>query len=272
MDTVLAVVIAVPVAFFLGVLGTLFLGGDHKVVLDIAVAAVGSFGGAIAGGYAAFALEERRRQRERRDRQIAAANTALVTLTSMWNALYGYESNVVRPAIADESMPEPLWLRLRTTVGYRPQLTFNMDELVFLLRTSDSMALMDLTMQEQRYQDINNALEVRDRLLAEALERMETHGLGRDGLPTHEQIAQAVGPFTVSRLRTTTKVLITNLYRTMKDMSEFHGRFQRVLRTEFGEQDVRTFELNDFTSEIKPANLDGWVSRAMAKCEFKWSE
>jgi hypothetical protein len=68
MDTVLAVVVGVPIALFVGFLcAQVIPGGDHRILADVAIAAVGSFGGAIAGGYSAFALEGQRRKRKERD-------------------------------------------------------------------------------------------------------------------------------------------------------------------------------------------------------------
>jgi hypothetical protein len=263
-SNLLTAVFCTFVAFFLGLLTAILLqGSDHKMLFDLTIAGTGSFGGAVAGGYSAFALEGRRRQREQRDRDIAAANVALVTLSSMWSALYNYEKQIVRKQIADEQSPDPLWLRVRPSASHRQALSFDVANLVFLLKSSDPEVLPELILQGQRYLDVNEALERLESVRNRALERMEASRVGATGHPTRKELVSAIGPLGVSQLSTLTKNLIDYLYRCMADMTTFHGRFQRLLQSELGEQSVRVFALQDFAGEL-PMSVSEWIERARA--------
>jgi hypothetical protein len=270
-SNLLIAVFCATVAFFLGLLtATLLQGGDHKMLFDLTVAGIGSFGGAVAGGYSAFALEERRRQREQHDRQIAAANVALVTLSSMWSVLYNYEKKIIRKAIADDQSPDPLWLRIRPGVSRREALTFNIENLVFLLKTSDPMALHELILQGQRYFDLNEAIDMLAQTRGPVLERMEAAGVGLTGDPTRDELIAVIGPLGVTQLSTLTKGLIEYLYRCMADMTAFHRRLQSLLRAEFGEDEVKAIALEDFAAEL-PMPVPAWIERAVKKCDWRIS-
>jgi len=68
---------------------------EWKDLFAALVALVASF----AGAYAAFAVENYRRIREERQRQIGSANRALYTLYYYWNTLDQYRKEFLEPIL-----------------------------------------------------------------------------------------------------------------------------------------------------------------------------
>ena len=52
---------------------------------------------AFAGAWAAFRFESHRRQREETSRRVAAVNRALYTIYNMWNVLFQFDEECLKP-------------------------------------------------------------------------------------------------------------------------------------------------------------------------------
>jgi hypothetical protein len=127
---VLTVVLLTPVAFFIGlIVARVFPHGDSKPLSDLLIAAVGAFAGTAAGALIALSGDRNRREEERQDQRVEAANVAIHALGQIYSYLWDYKGQIIKP---NESDPMR-WYSISRSVLLSPELEpFDVGRLAFL--------------------------------------------------------------------------------------------------------------------------------------------
>ncbi|MBX3548285.1 MAG: hypothetical protein KF748_03950 [Xanthobacteraceae bacterium] len=120
---------------------------DSKV-FELAITAGSTLVAAFVGSWAAFKLENIRRVKDVREKNVSNANSALYTLYRMWNTLRQYQREVI-----EECRGKPdNWLNMTATLsGIYDNVSVNKDDISFLLATDDPQAFAEVMLENQRH-------------------------------------------------------------------------------------------------------------------------
>ena len=149
--------------YLLMMTGAFFIEYSNKVpelIITVIVTGIAAW----AGGAAAFRAERTTREINLRNKQISAANRAIFKLDQLFNLYLNLKESMVDPCRSDEhrfrtmDSPQP---------GMLPVITFNFDELSFLLdRPGEGLKLLEeLLVLEWKYQVLMITVDHRARFL-----------------------------------------------------------------------------------------------------------
>lgn len=119
--------------------------------------------GATAGAVAAFRMEQRRRDREKTDLQIADGRRLLLDLFSIWNDLVQFKKEVI-DELRDPD-PQQAWFQMKAIIyPFTPGDRLNINRMEFLLGTDGSQLAADMLIERQRYELFVGQVSERSRI------------------------------------------------------------------------------------------------------------
>lgn len=182
--------------------------------------------GAVSGAFAAFRLEERRRQSEQVTALVSNGNRTLLDLFAIWNNLAQYRREVI--VEVENEDPTEHWYRLKPTiVAYTTENLLDPSRYEFLLGTDGSQIAADILMELQRYSLFLWQVRERSRIMRELVRpRWEAAQLGMQRPPTHNEIIDVTGPNYYGELSDMT----TNIKKFNKEDIESSKRCFDTLR------------------------------------------
>ena len=181
---------------------------------------------AFAGAWAAFLFESRKRKKEEREKQRSAANQALVTLVNMWNIMFEYHENIIRPILGRDDA----WLNMAATPPAHYGLCeFDAKSLSFLIDIGEPQVFMELTLEEQRFWGTVRVIEERNDVLLNAVHP----AMSSAKVPVNSQLDEPhlisiIGIDAAQRLKNFTPA-ITN--QVIKNCGSHIGAFQNLRET-----------------------------------------
>src|SRR5437016_4960051 len=116
---------------------------------------------AFAGAWGAFLFESKKRASEEEGRQRAVANRSLYVISEMWNVLYQYYKDVVKPM---KGMDDA-WLNMAANATYTGQTQFDAQGLAFLLDLGEHQTYPKIILEEMRYRSVLNLIDMRNELI-----------------------------------------------------------------------------------------------------------
>ena len=116
---------------------------------------------AFSGAWFAFLFESRRRAKEEKELQRAIANRSLYVISEMWNVLYQYYQDVVKP-YKDKS---DAWLNMAANSRYYGQTSLDSEKLAFLLDFGEHQTYPKVMLEEMRFNGLINLIEMRNSVL-----------------------------------------------------------------------------------------------------------
>lgn len=166
--------------------------------------------GAIAGAYAAFTLESRRRASEVEAKHISDGRRVLFDLFYIWEDLAQYNNQVLSGI--QGTPPEHHWIRLLpTNYPYSTEGFLEPARYEFLFEHGEPQLAADIALQHRRYVLAMSQIQERSRIIIEGVRpRWEAAQLGVDAEITAEELQQMAGP---------------NFYHQLRDMTENIKRF-----------------------------------------------
>ncbi|MCO7247740.1 hypothetical protein [Halomonas sp. Mc5H-6] len=185
-----------------------------------AIGALATLLAAFLGAYFAFALNEQRELRKVHDEQKVALNRSLFVLARQINAIENYYFQA-----APFSSPHE---RAFSMPAFKPpsyaELAHDFDRLAFLLDSSESQLLMDLTVEQERFEQVIESIRIRNEFyVGEIQPAMIEHGL--TGRPfTFEELYQALGERLVCGAMDGSKNVWEHLEGSRKSLPEMHKK------------------------------------------------
>jgi hypothetical protein len=197
---------------------------EWKDILAACVTLVASFSGA----WAAFGLENNRRIREERLRQIGAANRAIYTLFQYWNTLEQYRKEVLEPF---RNRPDA-WLNLAATpVNHGSLQSFNADDLQFLLQCEHPQIFAELMLEEQRSNLALGLIRERSNLvIQQAFPRMAQAGFEVGKPRSLEEIEKALGVDVTHQLKALTTAIYKHIDEDISSLRGAHDELRNAMR------------------------------------------
>ena len=170
-----------------------------EIVVQVAVAGLSAFGGALA----AFLLERRRDWKKLVDERYLAARFAHLLILTQYQELIVL-GRTLKPFIGRDDA----WRMLPPSVAGSIAARLNVKELTFLLDGSDPDLLNRLIVGQQQYDTIRKIVELRERAHSDMQSRVAALiAQGDEGADSEDAMNRVVGLDVVGRLQSLTRAL-----------------------------------------------------------------
>ena len=201
---------AINVIFFLAPLMTLLvIARNFFGVKEVATGIIGLIGTLFAtfiGAWLAFRFARIQRDREKIEKEVAAGNRALFTLTQMYDQTAQHQKEIV-----DEVRKKPLpWFSLPVALPLNENLSFDTQGLLFLLQGS-ARVFQQLLLEESRFKLLAYKVEEhRTTNYTLVWPRLEGAGIKLGEARSVEDLKNILGPAGVNRLKVIGEGIIKN--------------------------------------------------------------
>ena len=177
-----------------------------------------------------------------------AGNRALYTLFNMYNVLKQYQKEVIDPCKSRGH----LWLNIDATLPYgKGRISFNADELSFLLEVGQANTFTDVMLEEQRF-DINIGLIERRSvlLLEQAYPRLSDAGMHRGEQREIAEMKKILGENIVQQLRNMTDSILQFTGQNIESLERMFRRLRESLVLLYPER--KFIEVRFSSGEVPP--------------------
>ncbi|PZS90838.1 hypothetical protein [Stenotrophomonas maltophilia] len=206
------------------------------------ISAFATLAAAFFGAMFAFRLQQREKDRERRELQIARANEALQRVIRMLNIVGDYRTKVVDPV---RHMGQAAAVSMKPTLSEDvSRERFDVADLSFMVTKEEQQAVFDLWLEERRFHTLMQAIDRRTKIhldeyqpIAEAKKLHERRDLTLDALRTE------VGPRVIDGLTALTSYIIKDVDDTLASLTAAKDTLRAVLKLRFPGQKFLDFEL-----------------------------
>lgn len=191
------------------------------------IAAFAALIASFAGAWAAFALENCRRSREERQRQLGSANRALYTLFQYWNTLEQYRKEVIEAYRGRRDA----WLNLAANpVSPIALHSFKADDLQFLLQAGKPEVFAEIMLEEQRFNLAVGLIRERsDIVLQRVFPRMAQAGFGVGKPATEAEVEAAIGIDITHKLKMLTEAIVRNVDEDLASLRSAHDSLRKAM-------------------------------------------
>ena len=185
-------------------------------ISDLLIQFVTALGGTFVGAWAAFQLNIHENKKKIEDEPVAAANRALFIMLSRLNMLTDIKRKFIDPVIDD---PARLVNMNALPPLQNPAPRLDIQALDFLLETNYRQLLLDLEIEEQRYQEAIQALNLRSTFHHQTVQPLLAQaGISTDASCPLAHIYMALGPFVAASLTNATDSVIFHVESTCKSL------------------------------------------------------
>ena len=183
---------------------------------------------AFLGAWFAFILENRKKERELEDKNIAAGNRALFVLIRQLNVLLVFQKQAIEPVRNHPGIfiaMEPLLPRTYDS------LKFDVDSLSFLLETDYRQVLMEIMIEELSFQETIRAINERSRIhFTQVQPLMEKAGIIEGGEYKNSDFERILGNRLYLHLRRLTDAVVDHVDKTVISLRKMSEELRNVLR------------------------------------------
>jgi len=197
---------------------------EYKDIVAVLATLVASF----AGAWGAFLLENQRRIREQRERNVGAASRAIYTIFNLWNTLEQFRKEVLEP---HRGKPDA-WLNMAA----QPAMSvgdhrFQAGDLQFLLQSPHAEVYAALFLEEQRFNLAIGLIRERNQIvLQEAFPKMSKAGFTVGKAASQEAVEQALGIDVVHKLKAITSALYKNVDEDLASLRARHDELRAAAK------------------------------------------
>ncbi|MDP1708139.1 MAG: hypothetical protein Q8L89_03630 [Gammaproteobacteria bacterium] len=166
---------------------------------------------AFAGAWFAFYLQDKKECRKERNQRVSSINQALFTLARQYRALCNMKEDL--DAFKDDNLRFVNAPALTTNDSQ--DIRVKIDNLHFLLESSNPNLLMEVTLEQERFEMALKAIQLRsDFHIGELQPVFVSLGI-KNGVPISlDEISQKLGPRLVGTLRNQTDQMYSNVYES----------------------------------------------------------
>jgi hypothetical protein len=211
-----------------------------EACLNMLLTAVVTLGAAFLGAGYAFRLNDNANARQTVQGQVAAVNKALFVLVRQFNSLRAIQNQIINPSRAD----------LTRFINLRPVLPMSVvspkldvDSLSFLLETECRGLLMELMIEQERFETSVQAINERSRLHIEVLQpRMAAGGIMEGVDYPAEKVIEILSKPLVLHMQRATDAAIQHVDDTVNSNLAFAKRFHKEMKVLFPKYRIIHFE------------------------------
>lgn len=203
--------------------------------------AVGAAFGALAGATGAFWLEVARQRREKKRKNVGAANRALFVASQYLNELVQYRRDYVRPAKAGITSGEHL-RPVRPRSVLRPSI--DLDSLAFLNEIGSEQLLFNLFIEQQRVVQLFDSIEDYSRThVLEIQPKLAAADVPSGADMTKDDFVRLVGADLVGRLESDNKYVMDNIDENIRSLKATMNELQVKIGSTYKKAVVLQIEL-----------------------------
>lgn len=186
---------------------------------------------AFAGAWAAFRFQNHQRTREEESRRVAAVNRALYTIYNMWNVLYQYDQECLKPYRGEPDA----WLNVAATFPSSYGLTrFDAEGLVFMLQSGHPNLFASLMLEEQRFLQALSQIEYRSKLVdSEVSPRFAAANVPVGTALDEKDVERILGIDVVHKLKVLTGGMMANVSDSLGSLREAHDALHEAMKKYF---------------------------------------
>lgn len=183
---------------------------------------------AFAGAWGAFLFESRRKAGDEKERQRAIANRSLYVISEMWNVLYQYYQDVVKPMKGRDDA----WLNMAATASYYGQTQFDAQGLAFLLDLDEHQTYPKIILEEMRYRSVLNLVEMRNEVIMNLVHPALAATKIKVGTPQliEEYIESVIGIDNAHKLRKWTPEIMGQVEKNLHSLKEAHNDLRAAMK------------------------------------------
>ena len=203
---------------------------------DVLINSLATLFAAFLGALAAFLLQDWRNKRGEEARKRSAVNRAIFDLSMLWNDLEQYRKEIIEP-IRKTNAP---WLNMQANVSTQfHNVSFNFDELFFLVDAEKADLLQKLFLEESRYRITIDLIEERSKIVLNWLHpKMESLGFTKDSKLNLQELESKLGPDLTFKLKSLTDATIQFVDENLTSMHALNSEFTAEMETLFESKKV----------------------------------
>ena len=195
------------------------------------IAMVAAFGGA----WYAFRLNDKAKARETEQTQVAAINRAQFTLIQQINTLRFIDSQTIEPVRSHPGR----FIAMRPGLPVTATSRLDIDTLLFLLETPDRELPFRLLVEQQRFDEVLEALNERSRLHIEVLQpKLVAAGIQEKREYSSDEFIRAIGPEFATHLERLTDDTILQIEKNIESGCELVGELYTKMKARFPKRSI----------------------------------
>jgi hypothetical protein len=198
---------------------------------------------AFFGAWFAYRLQDRAKVRQEKSSNIIVANRALFTIFQQINTLQVFKMDIIDPV-----RNHPLiFIAMRPVLNEEYEnIKLDFQSLIFLLNTKQKQVLLDLFVEQQRFNGAINCIKYRSKLHLEAQPALESAGINEsvDYRPETltKALEKALGPRLYKSLQSATDQVIYQVDRTVGSLEEIKEKIIEVVKELYPEGNFLNFK------------------------------
>ena len=205
------------------------------------LSAITTLGAAFLGAWFAFRLEDNARARQTVSHQVAAVNRGLFVLIRQVNSLQGIQKQIIDPTREHPYRFIAMRPSLHVSTG---SPTLDLDSMMFLLETEDRELLMELLVEQERFETALQVFNERSRLHLEVLQpKMKARGMLEGTTYTSDTIRNVLGESFMLEMRRATDDAIEQVDETVKSNFALTSKLNQAMKKRFSKHTIIRLEL-----------------------------
>lgn len=211
------------------------------IKLSDAVTAASTLLAAFLGAWLAYRLQDNVRERNERNTNVSAANKALFTVFQQVNSLRLFQMDFIDPYRGNPA----IFISMSPIMQEdHKEIRYDFDSLNFLLNTKHKQIVLDLFIEQQRFEAAIKAINYRSDLhLQQVQPALALAGIKENVDYPAEAFAKALGPLLFKTLQRQTEQVVYHVDRTVKSLEEVKRKMRTIFQELFTGKNFLDFEL-----------------------------
>lgn len=196
---------------------------------------------AFAGAWFAFTYQNRQKSDDEVRQNISAGNRALVTILQQANSLKLYQVDIIEPHRGSTGRH----IQMRPTLPFQEDsLSFDVKSLDFLLSPETVQIMLDLILEEARYREAINAINVRSQHHFGVVQpKLASAGVVEGSEYSDQDFRNALGELDYLHLMRLTDAVVLHVDRTIESLVSVKERLRTALIRKYPKGTFVNFEL-----------------------------
>lgn len=211
------------------------------IKLSDAVTAASTLLAAFLGAWLAYRLQDNARKSTERNTNISAANKALFTAFQQVNSLRLFQMDFIDPHRGNPG----IFISMSPVIQEdHKDIRYDFDSLNFLLSTKHKQIVLDLFIEQQRFEAAIKAINFRSELHIQQVQPAIALAGIKEGVDyPAEAFAKALGPLLFKTLQRQTEQVVYHVDRTVKSLEEVKCKMRVIFLELFPDNNFLDFEL-----------------------------
>lgn len=241
--------ITLGATFILGFAAGWLVEGKHwDEFLTSYIPSLATLVAAFYGAKYAFQFQKDKELEDSKNRNVVNGNNSIFALSRMAGKLAGFQKQIIEPI---RNSPVS-FLEMRATNHLeKDDIQLNIEKLYFLLETEDRNLLGEIMVEEDRYRNAIDAINLRSQLhLHEVQPLFERAGFVQGGQYSFEQIEGMLGPRLYATISQATDDVIHHVDATVESIKSVSNKLTASLKKQYPDETIIGFVIPDLSERL----------------------